>query len=141
MYLGPYSVNTTLAAGECQCQPPDAATLRPSLTEMFHLLTWIPRVSCCTDNKVSVTVDTLYPFSDTLTTTITAEKAFTYYVRIPSWVSKGTIAINGATPKSVSPSNGLHAVSVKAGTTKLVLDLPSEITIGTTFPCLYTCRG
>ncbi|RDX48142.1 hypothetical protein OH76DRAFT_1352774 [Lentinus brumalis] len=95
VYLGPYSVNTTLAGG----------------------------------NKVSVTVDTLYPFSDTLTTTITAKNAFTYHVRIPSWVSKGTIAINGAAPKSVSPKNGLHAVSVKAGTTKVVLDLPSDITI------------
>ncbi|CDO69653.1 hypothetical protein BN946_scf184851.g41 [Trametes cinnabarina] len=38
------------------------------------------------ENKVSVAVDTLYPFSDSLATTITAEKPFTYYVRIPSWV-------------------------------------------------------
>ncbi len=79
-------------------------------------------------------MDTLYPFSDTLTTTITAKNAFTYHVRIPSWVSKGTIAINGAAPKSVSPKNGLHAVSVKAGTTKVVLDLPSDITIGAYIP-------
>ncbi|KAL7280331.1 hypothetical protein ACG7TL_005248 [Trametes sanguinea] len=82
------------------------------------------------NNKVSVAVDTLYPFSDSLATTITAEKDFTYYVRIPSWVSKGTIAINGAKAKAVSPSNGLQAVPVKAGTTKFTLNLPSDITIG-----------
>ncbi|KAF4613200.1 hypothetical protein D9613_011183 [Agrocybe pediades] len=79
-------------------------------------------------NPVSVTVDTQYPFSDTLTTTITAAKAFTYYVRIPSWVVGGTISINGATAKAVNPSNGLQAVSVGAGTTKFVLNLPAPIT-------------
>ncbi|TBU30569.1 hypothetical protein BD309DRAFT_951719 [Dichomitus squalens] len=95
VYLGPYSVNTTLANG----------------------------------NNVAVSVDTLYPFSDSLTTTITAAKAFTYYVRIPSWVSQGTISVNGGAARPVSPSNGLHAVSVNAGTTKFTLDLPSDITI------------
>ncbi|OJT11217.1 hypothetical protein TRAPUB_12261 [Trametes pubescens] len=94
VYLGPFSVNTTLA----------------------------------NENKVSVTVDTLYPFGDTLTTTIRAAKPFTYQVRIPSWVSKGTIAINGGAAHAVAPSNGLHAVSVQAGTTKLVLNLPADIT-------------
>lgn len=75
-------------------------------------------------------MDTLYPFGDTLTTTIRAAKPFTYQVRIPSWVSKGTIAINGGAAHAVAPSNGLHAVSVPAGTTKLVLNLPADITTG-----------
>ncbi|KAI0358002.1 hypothetical protein OH77DRAFT_1580683 [Trametes cingulata] len=95
VYLGPFSVDTTLADG----------------------------------NKVSVAVDTLYPFGDTLTTTIRADRPFTYHVRIPSWVSKGTIAINGGAARAVSPSNGLQAVSVKAGTTKFTLNLPADITI------------
>ena len=76
-------------------------------------------------------MDTLYPFSDSLTTTITADQSFTYYVRIPSWVTNGTIAIDGGTAGAVSPSNGLHAVDVPAGTTKFTLDLPTDITIGT----------
>ncbi|KAI0369101.1 hypothetical protein BV20DRAFT_1081257 [Pilatotrama ljubarskyi] len=95
VYLGPFSVNTTLT----------------------------------NDNKVSVTVDTLYPFGDTLTTTIKADKPFTYQVRIPSWVSKGTIAINGGAAKAVSPSNGLQAVFVESGTTQVTLNLPADITI------------
>ncbi|KAI0766666.1 hypothetical protein BD413DRAFT_615077 [Trametes elegans] len=82
------------------------------------------------ENRVAVNVDTLYPFGDTLTTTIKAAKPFTYYVRIPSWVSKGTIAVNGGVAEAVSPSaNGLHGIPVKAGTTKLTLHLPADITI------------
>ncbi|EMD39171.1 hypothetical protein CERSUDRAFT_152169 [Gelatoporia subvermispora B] len=80
-------------------------------------------------NKVTASVDTLYPFSDTVSTTIQADKAFTHYVRIPSWVSNGTIAVNGGAAEPVSPSNGLQAVPIKAGTTKFDLDLPAEITI------------
>lgn len=80
-------------------------------------------------NPVSVSVDTLYPFSDTLTTTINAEKAFTYYVRVPSWVTNGTISMNGGEATALSPSNGLQAVKASAGTTQFVLDLPADITI------------
>ncbi|KIK68378.1 hypothetical protein GYMLUDRAFT_91918 [Collybiopsis luxurians FD-317 M1] len=79
-------------------------------------------------NPVVVTVNTLYPFSDTLNTTITAAKAFTYYVRIPSWVVNGTISINGGAATTVAPVNGLQAVSAKAGTTTFVLNLPAPIT-------------
>ncbi|KAJ3999026.1 hypothetical protein F5050DRAFT_1864201 [Lentinula boryana] len=81
-----------------------------------------------TENPVTVTVNTIYPFSDSLNTTITAAKAFTYYVRIPSWVVNGTISINGGKPTAVSPNNGLQAVPVKAGTTTFTLNLPAEIT-------------
>ncbi|KAE9405566.1 hypothetical protein BT96DRAFT_934810 [Gymnopus androsaceus JB14] len=67
-----------------------------------------PNYPCCTvylgpfqttatlaeENPVTVTVDSIYPFSDLLNTTITAAKAFTYYIRIPSWTVNGTITIN-----------------------------------------------
>ncbi|KAF7306291.1 hypothetical protein MIND_00420100 [Mycena indigotica] len=70
----------------------------------------------------------LYPFSDTLTTTITAKSAFTYQVRIPGWVVNGTIAINGAPAKPLAPVNGLQAVAANSGTTTFVLNLPAVIT-------------
>ena len=76
-------------------------------------------------------VDTLYPFSDTLTTTITADKPFTYYVRIPSWVSGGTFAVGHTQAKTVTPSNGLQAISIHPGTTTIILKLPAQITLGT----------
>ncbi|KAF8062243.1 hypothetical protein FPV67DRAFT_262778 [Lyophyllum atratum] len=85
-------------------------------------------VTLASSNKVASTVDTLYPFSDSLATTITATQAFTYYVRIPSWVVGGTIAMNGAAAKALTPSNGLQAVPAAAGTTKFVLNLPAAIT-------------
>ncbi|KAJ7701985.1 hypothetical protein B0H16DRAFT_750843 [Mycena metata] len=82
------------------------------------------------DNAVKALAETLYPFGDTLTTTITASKAFTYLVRIPSWVVEGTISVNGGMAEAVKPGvNGLHAVSVGAGTTTLVLEVPAEIRI------------
>jgi len=90
-------------------------------------------------NHVSVNVDTIYPFSDTLTTTITASSAFQYYVRIPSWVVGGTMSINGGSEKAVQPSeNGLLAISVPAGTTRFVLNLPAKIVTGA-YVCL--CGG
>ncbi|KAJ7742166.1 hypothetical protein DFH07DRAFT_964682 [Mycena maculata] len=80
------------------------------------------------DNVVTASVETLYPFGDTLTTTISAAKAFTYLVRIPSWVTEGTLSVNGGPAEAVAPGeNGLHAVAVGAGTTMLLLELPSDI--------------
>ncbi|THH15834.1 hypothetical protein EW146_g4704 [Bondarzewia mesenterica] len=65
-------------------------------------------------NTVSASVETLYPFGDTLATTITATK--TFYVLRPN-------------PElALSPKNGLQAVQAHAGTTKFVLNLPAEIT-------------
>lgn len=94
-------------------------------------------------NKVTVNADTLYPFSDTLNTTITASSSFTYHVRIPSWVTEGTISVNGGPATRVNPSNGLQAVQVGQGTTTFVLNLPVEITLGVChdliFPSLNEC--
>nr|GAT61416.1 predicted protein [Mycena chlorophos] len=85
-------------------------------------------VTLANGNTVTANVATLYPFSDTLTTTITAKFAFTYQVRIPSWVVNGTIAINGGMAKAVAPVNGFHSVAIPAGKTTFALDLPAPIT-------------
>jgi len=82
------------------------------------------------NNPVTASVETVYPFGDALTTTITATKPFTYFVRIPSWVTDGTISVNGGSAKAVKvDENGLHAVPVGSGTTTLVLDVRSDIRI------------
>ncbi|KAL1688657.1 hypothetical protein GGG16DRAFT_104252 [Schizophyllum commune] len=81
------------------------------------------------DNHVTVVVDTQYPFSDVLTTTIVADGPFTYKVRIPSWVEGGTIAVNGGPAKPVRPVDGLQSVEIGAGETVLVLELPAPITV------------
>ena len=118
VYLGPFETSTVLAVGMyCVGDPPVA----PILTQLSPPPT---------DNHVTATVDTQYPFSDVLTTTIVADQPFTYKVRIPSWVEGGTIAVNGAPAKPVSPVNGLQSVEISAGKTVLVLDLPAPITVG-----------
>ncbi|KAI0676236.1 hypothetical protein C8Q78DRAFT_996062 [Trametes maxima] len=91
VFLGPFSVNTTL-------------------TE---------------DNKVSVTVDTGYPYtSESATTTIVAQKPFEYQIRIPSWSTDAYVSVNGGAPEKIVPSaQGLHAISIDAGTTKVALNL------------------
>lgn len=85
------------------------------------------------DNSVTASVDTIYPFSDTVTTTVSADKAFTYLVRIPSWVSGAMIAMNGGTPSSIeADDSGLASIDLPAGNTTFTLNLPSDITIGET---------
>ncbi|CAK5281695.1 unnamed protein product [Mycena citricolor] len=87
-------------------------------------------VTLASGNKVTANVETLYPFGDTLKTTLTAQQPFTYFVRIPSWVTQGLISVGGAAPEAVRPNeNGLHAVEVKAGTTVIMMELPADIRI------------
>ncbi|KAI0821832.1 hypothetical protein BC628DRAFT_1341106 [Trametes gibbosa] len=83
------------------------------------------------DNEISITVNTTYPFdSDTLVTTIVAEKDFKYFIRIPEWsTSNATVSINGGPIVPCTPINGLHAISVNAGTTNITLHIPSEIVV------------
>lgn len=84
------------------------------------------------DNTVSVWVDTLYPFSDTLTTTIEAQKDFDYFVRIPSWsMGKATISVNGGSFKPAVPDANSHllALRVKSGRTTFTLNVPADITL------------
>jgi hypothetical protein len=111
LYLGPFSTSTTLSGGE------GTYPYEVPFADTSHV-----------GNKVSVKVDTAYPFSDKLTTTITADKAFTYRVRIPSWVTGGNVVIGSNT--YVVSSGQLQAISVPAGTSSFVLSLPAKITTG-----------
>ncbi|KAJ6589974.1 hypothetical protein DFH09DRAFT_1425522 [Mycena vulgaris] len=102
----------------------NAFLVTPGRESLVHLYLgpFKTSVVLASDNAVTASVETLYPFGDTLTTTISAAKAFTYLVRIPSWVTKGTISCQRRTlRRAVTPNeNGLHAVAVGAGTTTLL---------------------
>ena len=84
------------------------------------------------DNSVSATIDTLYPFSDSLTGTIQADEAFTYLVRIPSWVSDATVSLNGGSQSNIraDTGTGLASIPLPAGKSTFTLNLPAPITIG-----------
>lgn len=115
LYLGPFTAKTTLSGG--------ALCLSQTFDPHFDSL-------LCAGNQVTATVDTAYPFSDSLKTTITAQKAFTYYVRIPSWVVGGSITVGTQAKKNLDAVGALQAVAIPAGTTTFVLDLPAKITTG-----------
>ncbi|KAG8747097.1 hypothetical protein FRC10_002513 [Ceratobasidium sp. 414] len=80
---------------------------------------------------VSIVVDTNYPFSDNIKTTVTTNKAFTFNIRVPTWVnSKASIKVGGAAPKALTPNSTtrLQKVSIPAGTTVISLVLSADIT-------------
>ncbi|KAF5377925.1 hypothetical protein D9615_006767 [Tricholomella constricta] len=83
-------------------------------------------------NPVKVTVDSLYPFGSTLTYTITATRAFTFNIRIPTWAqnSLSTISVNGAKGSVLQPNSAsLQTVQVSAGTTTIQVFLNAPLQI------------
>ncbi|KAG8703304.1 hypothetical protein FRC09_004234 [Ceratobasidium sp. 395] len=80
---------------------------------------------------VSVAVDTNYPFADNIKTTVTTDKAFDFYIRVPSWVnSKATIQVGSAATTAFSPDSTtrLQKVSIPVGTTVISTVLSADIT-------------
>jgi hypothetical protein len=71
----------------------------------------------------SLTVDTEYPFGDSVTMTYAGTAGSTpLYVRIPSWATAATITVGGAAPVSVGSANGtMYAVGPVAAGTPVVL--------------------
>ncbi|KAJ6627782.1 hypothetical protein B0H10DRAFT_1991863 [Mycena sp. CBHHK59/15] len=84
-------------------------------------------------NHVQVTVDTLYPFGNTLTYTVSASKPFAFKIRVPTWAqnsTKSTISVNNARATVLSPDSfSLHTVQVNAGKTTLHVNLNSPLEI------------
>ncbi|KAJ1308345.1 hypothetical protein OPQ81_004055 [Rhizoctonia solani] len=81
---------------------------------------------------VSINVDTNYPFSDNVKITINTDKAFDYYIRVPTWANKqANIKVGNAAAKAFTPDNTtrLQKVSVKTGQTVISLALLADITI------------
>ncbi|KAF8074091.1 hypothetical protein FPV67DRAFT_786999 [Lyophyllum atratum] len=85
-------------------------------------------------NPVKVTVNSLYPFGSTLTYTISATRAFTFGIRVPSWAQNplSTISVNNAKPSVLQPNAAsLQTVQIAAGTTTLRVFLNAPLQIET----------
>ncbi|KAJ7319105.1 hypothetical protein DFH08DRAFT_891546 [Mycena albidolilacea] len=88
-------------------------------------------------NHVQVTVDTLYPFGNTLTYSISATKPFSFKIRVPTWAQNSntsTIAVNGARAATLTTDAlDLHTVKVNAGKTVVHVNLhtPLEVEVRT----------
>ncbi|KAJ7851852.1 hypothetical protein B0H14DRAFT_2761195 [Mycena olivaceomarginata] len=88
-------------------------------------------------NNVQVTVDTLYPFGNTLTYSISATKPFSFKIRVPTWAQNSnasTIAVNRARAATLTTDAlDLHTVKVNAGKTVVHVNLhtPLEVEVRT----------
>jgi hypothetical protein len=88
-------------------------------------------------NHVQITVDTLYPFGNSLTYTISATHPFAFKIRVPTFAQNSTastIAVNGAAATTLTPdSMSLHTVNVNAGKTTLHVNLNTPLEVEVRF--------
>lgn len=80
----------------------------------------------------TVTVDTLYPFGQTLKYRIEASAPFTFYIRIPGWARSGSsLRINGrrALGLSPGPQTSFQAVTISQAETLVELCLDMEVEV------------
>lgn len=111
-----------------------ASVDQKSLTQVYYGPLAVKTTLSGVGAAVSINVDTNYPFSDNVKTTITTDKPFDFYVRVPSWVNKrATIKVGNAAARAFSPDSTtrLQKISVRAGTTVISLVLSADITIET----------
>jgi hypothetical protein len=81
------------------------------------------------DAQVSVTLDTDYPFRETLKLTVTTDKSarFPVVLRVPAWTRDATIRVADGSEKSVKPGS-FHKVERQwKGTTEIVLRFPMSV--------------
>ncbi|KAI1818466.1 duf1680 domain-containing protein [Poronia punctata] len=85
------------------------------------------------NNKVTVSVDTNYPFDMNLRYSISADRSFVFYIRIPSWANKSSTRSG---PSRGSSSNlfpseaGLERFCIPKGRSKVSINLQTEPRIG-----------
>ncbi|KAI0353890.1 hypothetical protein OH77DRAFT_1550970, partial [Trametes cingulata] len=92
-----------------------------------HLGPFVLNTVLAGGNRVSITVDTAYPYgTGESRMTIVADKEFQYLVRVPSWLENATVSINGGEARGCAPVDGLHAMQIPPGTTKVILNVPIE---------------
>ncbi|KAF8915766.1 hypothetical protein CPB85DRAFT_1432774 [Mucidula mucida] len=102
----------------------NAFVTTPDRTSLVHVYLGPFHVS-----TILAGVETQYPFSDVLVTTVTATKPFMYYVRIPSWITGGSFALDDEPPETLKPLEGLLGIYITPGKRRITLALPSPISI------------
>ncbi|KAL8283674.1 hypothetical protein RQP46_005469 [Phenoliferia psychrophenolica] len=82
-------------------------------------------------NKVSVTVDTTYPFGSTLRYIVKTARPLTFKIRVPGWaLATSTSTVEGRTSRlNPDSSTSLQSFSVISGGTSITVDLAREIRI------------
>jgi hypothetical protein len=86
--------------------------------------------------RVAVTVDTAYPFDDVVRVRVAGAPArgLPFDVRIPSWATAATLAVNGGAPAPVGASAGaFFRVALPPGDSALVLDTAPAVRVSRWF--------
>ncbi|MBE6883879.1 MAG: hypothetical protein E7487_04685 [Ruminococcaceae bacterium] len=80
--------------------------------------------------KIDFTMDTLYPFRDTITLHVTRAENAVLNIRIPAWCKAASVTVNGKVTGLVNAENGYARIdsAIAAGDT-IVIRFPMEITI------------
>ena len=75
-----------------------------------------------------VSVETEYPFGDTVAVRVRVAEAVTLHVRVPTWANHATASLNGKAHAKVA-GGAYHTVQCSAGETVLVLALNPDIVV------------
>ncbi|GAP91660.1 putative Six-hairpin glycosidase [Rosellinia necatrix] len=81
------------------------------------------------NNAVTISVDTNYPFGMDLSYSISADDAFAFYVRIPSWANPSSTVTGPSSDASVKitpADSGLQKFDVPGGQSKISVNLQTE---------------
>ncbi|GAB7354591.1 hypothetical protein MBLNU459_g5034t1 [Dothideomycetes sp. NU459] len=99
--------------------------VRKGMTGLVHQFLVPAIVTTAIDGgSTRVQCVTLYPFGTTLTYTITTERPFDFFTRIPAWAtSQSLMRQNNATYTLSIGNTSLHHVSVAAGSTTFSIEL------------------
>lgn len=81
-------------------------------------------------DAISFEMDTLYPFRDTITLTVTKAQKQTIHLRIPGWCKKPMVTVNGQCAGISYSEDGFAAVQVPLNTgDTVIIRFPMEITL------------
>lgn len=82
------------------------------------------------NNAVTITSDTTYPFGMDLSYSISAEKPFAFYVRIPTWANPSSTTTgpsNDSPAANISPTDtGMQKFDIPKGDSKVTVSLKTE---------------
>ncbi|KAK7033028.1 ricin B-type lectin domain-containing protein [Favolaschia claudopus] len=82
------------------------------------------------NNAVTVSAQTGYPFSSTIAYKTTAQQAFSFGIRVPSWVSNRQISYTvdgGASQTGTANSDGYVVLNVGSGSHTVTANIPMSI--------------
>ena len=102
--------------------------LRPASQAIYVVLLLPTSAVLPIGGGAKVSVETEYPFGDTVTVRVRATEAVTLHVRVPAWANHATASLNGAARTKVG-AGAYHTVQCSAGETVFALALNPDIVV------------